>query len=160
MKLNPATSTCDVIHAAGVTYGGTLSLTNVSATPLSAGNSFHLFSANSYAGAFTTITPAIPGIGLAWSTNALTSGILNVGQLAKPILNGISLSGTNLIFNGTNAFAGRTYIILMTTNLIQPLNQWLPVTTNVSAVSGNFTFTATNAFDASSAQQFYLLQAQ
>jgi autotransporter-associated beta strand protein len=160
MKLNPASATCDVIHAAGVTYGGTLSLTNVSATPLSAGNSFHLFTANSYAGAFTTITPAIPGIGLAWSTNALTSGILNVVLLAKPILNGISLSGTNLVFNGTNAFAGRTYIILTTTNLIQPLNQWLPVATNVPAVSGNFTFTATNAFNASSAQQFYLLQAQ
>jgi autotransporter-associated beta strand protein len=160
MKLNPANLTSDAIHAAGVTYGGTLSLTNVSATPLSAGNSFHLFTANSYAGAFTTITPAIPGIGLAWSTNALTSGILNVVLLAKPILNGISLSGTNLVFNGTNAVAGRTYIVLTTTNLIQPLNQWLPVATNVPSVSGNFTFTATNAFNASSAQQFYLLQAQ
>jgi autotransporter-associated beta strand protein len=160
MKLNPANVTSDAIHATGVTYGGTLSLTNISATPLSAGNSFHLFFANSYTGAFTTITPAIPGIGLAWNTNTLNTGILNVVALTKPILNGVSVSGNNLVFNGTNAVAGRTYVILTATDLTQPLNQWLPVTTNVPAASGNFVFTAANAFNASGAPQFYLLQAQ
>jgi hypothetical protein len=159
MKLNPAESTNDVIRAAAVSYGGTLALTNISAAPLAAGDSFRLFSATSYGGAFANITPAIPGIGLAWNTNALDAGVLNVVTLARPVITGISLSETSLAIRGTNAVAGRTYLILTATNLLQPLHQWQSVATNVPVVSGNFTFTAANAVNAGAAQQYYLLQA-
>ena len=67
MKLNGASN--DGLSAGGtLTYGGTLTLTNISA-PLAAGNSFTLFSAAGYSGSFATISPATPGAGLAWNTN-------------------------------------------------------------------------------------------
>ncbi len=160
MKLNPAGSTNDVLSAANVTYGGTLTLTNISATPLAVGNSFRLFSAKTYAGSFSAVTPAIPGIGLIWNTNNLSTGILSLAALARPTVSSFNLSGANLVINGTNGVAGRTYLVLTSTNLLQPLNQWQPVATNVPAASGSFVFTATNAINPNLGQQFYLLEAQ
>lgn len=72
MDLNQSTLTNDVLKGAVITYGGTLSLTNL-AGALTATNTFKLFSGTSYAGAFAAITPAIPGTGLAWNTNTLTT---------------------------------------------------------------------------------------
>src|SRR5262249_40668600 len=72
----------------------------------------------------------------------------------------ISLSGTNLVFNGTGGLSGRTYHVLMSTNLTEPLNQWIPVATNVPGADGNFSFTATNAVDRNAPRRFYLLQLQ
>jgi hypothetical protein len=65
-----------------VTYGGTLMLTNLSA-PFSSNNVFKLFSAASYAGAFTSVSPAVPAPGFAWNTNTLrTDGSLRIVQTA------------------------------------------------------------------------------
>ena len=61
-----------------LTYGGTLIVSNLSAA-FASGDSFQLFSAGSYSGAFAAISPATPGVGLLWDTNSLTtSGTLNV----------------------------------------------------------------------------------
>ena len=77
-----------------------------------------------------------------------------------PFIAGFSLSGTNVIFNGTNGLAGGTYYVLTSTNLALPFNQWLLVSTNVLGAGGNFTFTATNALTPNVPQQFYILQVQ
>ena len=59
-------------------YGGTLQLV-LGGSALAAGDSFKLFYAGSYAGAFTNVVPATPGVGPAWDTNALAaSGTLAV----------------------------------------------------------------------------------
>lgn len=73
---------------------------------------------------------------------------------------GISLSGTNLVLNGSNGLSGRTYQVLASTNVALPVSQWLPVATNVLNGSGNFTITATNVVNPSFPQRFYILRLQ
>jgi hypothetical protein len=77
---------------------------------------------------------------------------------AQPSIAGISLSGTNLVVNGTNGLSGLTYSVLMSTNLTLPWSQWIPVATNVLNVDGNFTITATNAIDPNAPQRYYRLE--
>jgi hypothetical protein len=79
---------------------------------------------------------------------------------AQPVIASFSLSGTNLVVNGNYGLSGRTYSVLMSTNLTLPLNQWTPVATNVPGGNGNFTITATNAVDPNAPQCFYILQMQ
>lgn len=149
----------DVLQAgSSIVYGGTLVVSNLdNAHPLAGGQSFQLFSAGSYDGAFVNIIPAAPGAGLAWDTNSLTSsGTLNIISVPWPVITSVSLSGTNLVMSGTNGASGGTYSVLTTTNLIVPLSQW---TTNASSQfddSGNFAFT--NGISPNTPQQFYLLK--
>jgi hypothetical protein len=75
-----------------------------------------------------------------------------------PALVGMHLSGTNVVFNATNGYIGGTYYVLTSTNLTTPLNQWLPVSSNVLAATGNFSLTATNGFASQKPRQFYVLQ--
>jgi autotransporter-associated beta strand protein len=79
MDVNASTGAADEI--AGVTqltYGGTLVLNN-QAGSLSSTNTFKLFNASTYAGAFTSISPASPGTGLDWDTDTLaTDGTLRI----------------------------------------------------------------------------------
>jgi PKD repeat protein len=79
---------------------------------------------------------------------------------AKPGIAGLRLSGTNLVLNGSNGQAGRTYYVLTSTNLHLPLSQWTRVATNVLSASGNFTLTVTNTVSPNVPQRFYILQAQ
>ena len=79
MELKPATGTNDLVRGlTSVTYGGTLTLSNLAGT-ITALNAFKLFSAASYRGAFAALTPARPGQGLDWNTNTLAAdGTLRV----------------------------------------------------------------------------------
>lgn len=74
-----------------------------------------------------------------------------------PGLTGINLSGTNVVLSATNGFVGGTYYVLTSTNLTTPLNQWIPVLTNLLGASGSFTMTTTNTASLSTRQQFYIL---
>jgi hypothetical protein len=86
---------------------------------------------------------------------------LNVsGGVPMPGIVGISLSGTNLVFNGNNGLSGRTYYVLMSTNLALPRNQWVPVATNLLSGSGSFSLTATNTVSSAASRRFYILQVQ
>ena len=77
-----------------------------------------------------------------------------------PSLTGIRLSGTNAVLSATNGYIGGTYYVLTSTNLTTPLNQWIPVFTNLLGASGNFTLTATNTVSGSVTQRFYILSVQ
>ncbi len=83
MELNTTVGTNDLVRGmSSVTYGGRLTLSTVGT--ITASNAFKLFSADSYAGAFTAFTPASPGSGLAWNTNTLaTDGILRVSAVVS-----------------------------------------------------------------------------
>jgi hypothetical protein len=72
----------------------------------------------------------------------------------------ISLSGSDLTLNGNSSLSGVTYYVLMSTNLAQPLSQWLPVATNIFGTSGNFTITVTNAVVSGFPQRYYILKSQ
>jgi hypothetical protein len=86
--------------------------------------------------------------------------VMELPPTALPDLAGISLSGTNLVINGSNGFSGMTCYVLMSTNVALPLNQWTPVATNALNASGNFTIMATNAVNLNVPQCFFILQTQ
>jgi alpha-galactosidase len=148
----------DVVQAgAGITYGGTLNLVNISGAPYAVGNSFQIFSAASYNGTFANITPATPGAGLAWDTSQLNIGFLNVATApSQPVVNNVLVSGGNLIFNGTNGVANGSYVVLVSTNVAAPLADWIPLATNTFDANG--AFSVTNSILPGTPQQFYCLQ--
>lgn len=78
-----------VFLASGVTYGGTLTVTNITtdANTLESGDSFKLFDASSYGGGFTTFNlPALPA-GRSWDKSALTTtGTISViNNVSSPV---------------------------------------------------------------------------
>ena len=79
---------------------------------------------------------------------------------AQPGISGLSISGANLVLDATNGQSGQTYYVLTSTNVALPLNQWLPVTTNILSASGNFTITVSNTVTPALPQQFYILKTQ
>jgi autotransporter-associated beta strand protein len=152
-------STNDVVEAGtGLTYGGTLDLVNIGSSPLAAGNSFHVFSATTYAGSFSSIVPATPGTGLAWDLSQLSSGLVNVVAVnsSGPQIGSTTLSGNNLILSGTGGTANGSYAVLMTTNLTTPLDGWMQVATGAYNATG--AFSVTNAIVPSVAHAFYIIK--
>jgi autotransporter-associated beta strand protein len=161
IEVSKAPTTNDVAQVAGnLVYGGTLVLTNISDAAFSAGDSFKLFNAASYAGAFTNLVPVIPAVNLAWNTNNLSSGILSVvsSPTPQPGIVGPGLSGGNFVFGGTNGVPGWPCLELASTNLAAPLNQWTIVATNGFDGIGNVSFT--NSPDPNAPQMFYRLLLQ
>jgi autotransporter-associated beta strand protein len=155
MKLNKGAATNDVLlSGADLSYGGILRLTNLSGTLLP-GDTFKLFSASNYTGMFTNVTP-LPGSGLAWSTNLLTTNGTIAVVLASPVITNINWLRTNVIIAGTNGFPNTNYYVLSGTNLAVPLTNWTRLATNLFDLSGNFIFT--NSSDPLLPEQYYLLQ--
>jgi len=159
-KLNgPGTN--DVVQAGGdINYGGTLSLANISGTPLQAGDAFKLFNAGgTYGGSFASILPAEPGPGLLWDTSGLTvDGTLSVitASPSQPEISSISVSAGNLILQGGNGPGNATYYVLSSTNVAMALSGWDVLETNQFDGSGAFSFT--NMINLGEPQRFYLLQ--
>ena len=137
-----------------LTNGGTLTVTNIGAS-LAGGDTFKLFSASGYAGAFTNINiqPPLP-VSLILKTNALmTNGVLAV--VFNPLIPVITnlMTGSNrssLALSGTGA--GRSnYVLQAATNL--PPKTWLSIQTNLADINGVFNFT--NLQTTNYSQQFY-----
>jgi hypothetical protein len=102
--------------------------------------------------------PATPGPGLAWNTNILAAGVLSVvagAVVPQPAITGVSLSGTNLVINGSNGLAGEQYNVLTTTNLTLPLGSWTVLPTNIFS-AGNFSIT--NVVNPQSPRGFYMIR--
>jgi len=76
--------------------------------------------------------------------------------MPSPVINNVSLAGTNLVFSAGNAATNGVYTLLTSTNLLTALTNWTPLATNIS--SGNsFTLTLTNGFNSSSSAHFFAL---
>ncbi len=131
---------------------------NISASPLSAGQTFQIFNAASYSGSFANITPATPGAGLAWDTTQLDSGRISVvsGGVSGPTITSAVVAGGNLVLSGTNGAAGGSYYVLTSTDAAAPLASWTPIATDTFDVNGAFSFT--NAIDPTVPKRFYLLR--
>lgn len=157
MEINKSTATNDVAQVAGtVTYNGTLMITNAGTNVFLAGDSFKLFNAAGYNGAFTNIVPAIPALNLAWDTNGLAGGILGVvaQPTPKPRISSVRWSGNNLVLSASNGVSGWPVRLLASTNVALPLTNWTIIASNLFDGGGNFSIT--NAVGG--AQQYYLLQ--
>lgn len=84
----------------------------------------------------------------------------NLLPVPRPVIARISLSGSQLVLDGTNGLASATYHVLTSTNLVLPILQWTTVATNSPATNGNFTITIPNAVNLGEAQRFFGLQLQ
>jgi autotransporter-associated beta strand protein len=159
LQINKAASTNDqIIGLTSVSYGGTLSVTNLGGT-LAAGDAFQLFNAASYTGAFSSITPTNPGPGLSWNRVGLnTSGLLSITKITPPTVTSTTISGKNLIMSGTGGAPGGIYLLLSSTNVVTALTNWTQVTSGVFDGSGNFVIT--NAMSTNVSRSFFTLKAQ
>jgi hypothetical protein len=138
-----------------VTFGGTLTVTNIGSPALGPGDQFQLFSAGGYVSSFTTITLPSLAPGLTWTNKLSVDGSI---QVVGPTLKfaTISRSGTNVIISGVGGSAGTTYWVLTTTNLSVGVSNWTGLLTNQFDASGNFIFT--NSIGTAVPQRFYRLQ--
>jgi hypothetical protein len=107
-------------------------------------------------GAFTAamVETNSAGIPVAGMAATIQSTLLQFG------ISAFSISGANFVVDATNGQSGLTYYVLASTNVTLPLNQWLPVTTNVLSANGNFIITVSNSFSRARPQQFYILKTQ
>ena len=157
-EISQSPLTNDVAKVAGVlTCGGTLIVTNISGLTLAVGDSFKLFNAASYGGAFTNVQLPALAAGQAWNTNALaTAGSISIVALTAPLFTSVQLENGQLAINGSGGPANWNYTVLVATNLSAP--QWIPTATNHFDAAGNLNFT--NSLNANSPARFYRLQLQ
>jgi len=137
IELNRDTGTNDIIRGvSSVTYGGTLTVTNLAGT-LAPGDSFRIFYATTFSGAFATFNLPALGVGLDWNTDALTNGVLSVVATALPQFGTITqLEDGNFQLNVTGA-AGVAYELDAATDLAPPVI-WSFVTNAMADQSGQF----------------------
>jgi hypothetical protein len=128
----------DVVRVTGLfTSGGTLVVSNVGGT-LALGDSFKLFSAGSYSGAFVSSSLPNLGLGLAWDTSQLAvSGVITVARASGPPVILVQPQGTNVV-------EGTTVTLSVSATGTMPLHyQWfsstgaLPNQTNATLVLNN-----------------------
>jgi autotransporter-associated beta strand protein len=125
-----------ILPASAITYRSTLTVSNISAA-LTAGDSFKIFSAAGYHGAFATLNLPTLGTGLVWNTNPLSNGVLSVVTTVGPQFASLTqTAGGNFRFNGSGA-AGVTYELDAATNLMPPV-LWMFVTNAVADQNGLF----------------------
>jgi len=124
-----------------LTYGGTLTVTNIGPTALASGNHFQLFSATAYTGSFGAISlpPLAPGLN--WTNKLTVDGSIDVIGTPLPKFASITVSGTNVIITGTNGLADAPYTVVTSTNVALPLSNWVSIATNQFGPNGEFSFT-------------------
>lgn len=148
MELNPGQSpNCDQLVVGGnLTLGGVLDVVLAPGAVLpQAGEVFQLFSKGG-AGAFSQLNlpdlSSLPG-NLSWKTDdlAVSGRISVVAATTAPTIDGVSLSGGELVLSGAGGIEGNTYYVLTSTNVSAPMVEWLPLATNVFGPGGSFSFT-------------------
>lgn len=158
MDVDPANSTNDALVVSGsgasITYGGTLNVGSLD-TNYAAGQSFKLFNAAAYSGAFAAITPSTPAPGLAWDTSSLAvDGTLGVVGVQPPVFTSITLTGTTLTLGASNGLPNGPVVLLTSTNVAGP---WIPWLTNAFDTNGNLSL-STNIVPPHAQQYFILSQ--
>lgn len=159
VRVNKTAGTRDqVAGLTSVVYGGTLVVSNLAGT-LTTSDSFKIFNASSYSGAFTSVTPA-PGAGLAWDTSTLaTDGTLRVktaGPPPQPKINNVAVDSGKLVFSGTNGTPGAGYSVLSSTNVALAVASWTVDSTGTFDSTG--AFRCTNAISPSIPAKFFMLR--
>jgi hypothetical protein len=152
----------DLISVSGIctnTGTATLTITNIGTIPLAVGDTFQVFNEGISNGAgFTVSGPT----GVTWNNNLTLNGSVQVATLPappltnSPTITSFTLQGANVAIGATNGSAGANVYLLMGTNITEPVGQWQAVATD-SIGNNSFSFTATNAVTAGSAQQYFIL---
>jgi autotransporter-associated beta strand protein len=149
-KTGSSLSSDKLVVGGGATlaYGGTLIVT-ATGNALAIGDTFDLFDAASFSGAFSmTSLPALPQ-GYGWDLSRLNvDGTIVVKNVVSDVpapqllFNSVALlNSTNLVMSGAGGLANDDYRLLTSTNLALPLTNWDIIATNPFDASGNFNFT-------------------
>ena len=96
--------------------------------------------------------------GYNYTFNTTTPGVVKlvVASPTPPGFAAISINGGNLVFSGGGGVPNANFILLGSSNLSTPLNNWTPLATNPFDAGGNFSIT--NSTDSNQPQTFYLLK--
>ena len=142
----PTGPTNDLLSVTGtLTCGGSLTVTNIGTNALILGDSFKLFNAGAFAGAFISFTLPALTTGLAWDTSRLTNNgtltvVANLPPPVPPLITNFAvLSDGTFALRGTGS-VGQTCIVLGASNLLAPI-AWVPLATNTADTNGLFQFT-------------------
>jgi autotransporter-associated beta strand protein len=148
--------TNDVLSVGGTLIcGGALAVVRTG-DPLAVNDSFQLFSAGALTGSFTSVSLPALNSGLTWNVSTVNSdGWLRVVSNTPPVIGSVSLNGGGIVITGSGGASGAIYFVLATTDVAQPLAEWLPVATNAFDAGGNFFFT--NPIAPANPQQFFRL---
>lgn len=160
-----------------LTVNGGANVTNVVATTISVGGSVNLkigslfgvttgvtYPLISYTGTdpFGSLNLALPSgyVGTLIDDTADSLVGLKLTTVPPPPqparITGIGVSGTTLTLTATNGADGGRFVLLGSTNVALPLNQWTPILTNNFDANGNVNL-STNVVNSSAPQQFYNL---
>ncbi len=142
MDVDASTVSGDLVNVSqNTSYLGSLVVSNVSATPFSLGQTYPLFNVGvSKFGNFSSITLLGTGAaGLAGTFNPSTGQLTIVaGAAPQPVINQVSVSGGDIILQGTNGTPSGTYSVITSTNVATPLVNWVTNTTGVFGAGGTF----------------------
>jgi autotransporter-associated beta strand protein len=157
-EISKSPATNDAAKVSGLlTCGGTLIVTNISGLAPVVGDSFKLFNAGSFGGAFARVQLPPLSAGLAWNTSALNvNGTLSVVVKPQPVVGSIKILNGGLVFSGNSGAGYASYYLLGSTNLAIPVSNWMRLGTNQFDAAGNFNFT--NPMNPSWPQTYYRLQ--
>jgi hypothetical protein len=136
-------------------------VTNLSGT-LTNGDTFKLFSAATYGGAFSSFSATAPGPGLKWNLHRLpVDGMLRVlaTTSAPPVIGGITLlDGTSLVISASDGTPYDPVYVLTATNVTLPVMDWVYVATNNFDAAGNVRLT--NAIAPDEPERYFRLQVE
>ena len=169
LNFTPTNFSGDATHPSLYVPQGALSLngnpftvTNAASTPLGAGTYVLIQQASGTIASAGSYSVGVKGTGLASGGTAsisVSGGSVNLvvatSVVPVPGINRVTLSGTNLIFSGTNGPDSGTYYVLTSTNVALRLSQWTPVATNTFSPTG--AFSVTNAVGGSP-RRFFIIE--
>jgi autotransporter-associated beta strand protein len=161
MKLNyPASDKLVALGAGGITYGGTLTVTNIGGA-IPVGAVFTLFSAPAFNASHFSGGTLPSSDYYSWDLSQLAvNGTIRVSAVAQPGISSANFSGLaggSITLNATNGVPGGLVEILSTTNIALPFANWIPVLTNNFDLNGNLDIVITA--NPLTSQEYYILQA-
>src|SRR5439155_16296818 len=77
----------------------------------------------------------------------------NVVPVSQPVITNVTLSGSSVIFSGTNGVGGQEYHVLTSTNVGLARTNWTSEQTNTFETGG--IFSVTNPYSAGTPSRFY-----
>ena len=138
-----------------------ITVNNAGASPLGAGtySLIQMAAGGTISAGTPTVTVTGNGLAAGATTSLSVSGgsvnlVVSAGA-SKPAMNSVTLSGTDLVFSGTNGPDSGTYYVLASTNVALPLSQWTSIATNTFSPTG--AFSVTNATGVSP-RRFFIIQ--
>jgi len=154
-EITPA-SNDQIAGLTGVTYGGSLIVSNISSSPLTAGSQYKLFNSSSPgSGNFTSVTLLPVGT----ATFNPSTGILTITSSGvAPTFNHFYYSNGNLVVTATGGTPSANLVLLSTTNLLTPIPNWTTNYTGAFDINGNFSNNV--PINTANKAMFFLLKAQ